>query len=203
MNALLLFCFCFAAGKGELQELLDDDQAVGMVLLREGFIGSLKDDRDATESSLDHFEFTHVLVARNNIDGTAQKTLVVGEKNSQPERFRATTLHLKDLPSLGTIKKLKNISDFESIFGKAEGPRTGIRFDGATRSTMGWMGFTLNKDGTLLVVSVFLHTIDRGDGERIDTKNIRTGIFRPTGLPPKLEDLTNQAMDTSRGSIDK
>ncbi len=187
MNLLLILSMCFVFDQSSLLRLLENDGIVGMVPLREGYVGTLKGDKGDDESALNNFEFTHLFVGRGDDETTIRKALVVGQNNLK-QSFRAMTYHIKELPSIDAIKKIDSISGFEKLFGKTLEPRSGVGFDGIMRSTMSWMAFRVNSDGTVFVVSVLVRTVDNGDGERIDSTEIKSGVFRSTGSPPKLEE---------------
>ena len=137
-------------------------------------------------------EFTH---ARLNDQGIGtrhpkKQTIVIGygtRKKNIP--YSSPSTYIKKIPSAADLMKLKNIADFEKIFGPFRRMTDAWGSKNEMHSPQGWMGFTTSSDGSIRVVSVFLWTVNKGKGYQIEHRKISAGIFKPTGKPPKLESM--------------
>ncbi|WP_146602108.1 hypothetical protein [Novipirellula aureliae] len=182
-----------------LPQVVANKDRVGVHLLDQGYSGefSKRFDEDGRELGPDPkpFEYTHASFPSGKhpnvtADDLPINEIVVGLEEPASTggfAYRAPTVAVAKIPAFDELKKLKNISDYEKIFGKFRGFTDAWGMNGEWHSSKGWMGFTLLDDGKIRVVSVFLHTENKGDGWKISTRRIREGVFQPTRKPPVLE----------------
>ena len=189
----------FAQDVLTLTQVLANKDREGVHPLNQGYRGEFtkrfnEDNRELGPDSKP-FEYTHVLFPtsehRDTSDDDLPATeLVVGQKELGSNggfAFRAPTVFVAKMPSFDELKRLQDISDYEAVFGKFRGFTDDWGSDGEWHSSLGWMGFTPLKNGDIRVISVFLHTENKGDGWKISIRRIREGLFKSTKKPPVLE----------------
>ena len=182
-----------------LKQVVANKDRAGIHPLDQGYRGEFtkRFDEDGREIGPEPkpFEFTHASFPTSKHPGVSDDDLPINEivvGQHEPAStggfaYRAPTVAVTKIPSFEELRKLKDISDYESIFGKFRGFTDAWGTNGDWHSSQGWMGFTSRKNGDIRVISVFLHTENKGDGWKISTRRIREGIFKPTGKPPMLE----------------
>ena len=194
---ILFFAAVVAAQAAEhlptitLSEALASQGRAGVAVLSEGYRGELRviartgiasqlPERDPVET----IEFSHVHFDHRGVGGHHKPVLalVVGGRRG----YRRPAVHLGHIPSIKSMRTFKHIADFERVFGKFREVTDGWGLgDGTMHSSCYWTGFTLQPNGSLRVVSVFLHTSHRGKSSNIDGAVLREGFFKPTGKSPQ------------------
>lgn len=193
-----------------LPQVVANKDLVGVHLLDQGYRGEFtkrfdEDGRELGPESMP-FEYTHASFPTAKYPGVTAGDLpineiVVGQEEPASTggfAYRAPTVAVAEMPAFDELKKLKDISDYEEIFGKYRGFTDGWGMNGEWHSSQGWMGFTPLEDGNIRVVEVFLHTENKGDGWKISIRRIYEGVFKPTRKPPVLEEAEPSDQPKSR-----
>ena len=200
-TALLAFTLMLAqtalavGGVATLQELLNDINRSDVVLLDQGYRGEFTKVYDEVPSGERGVaEFTHAWFNQRGVGNrsAATPTIAIGisrkEENGQSvPTFRALAAYKKTIPDFEDLKKMPKIKDFETAFGLFRGIIDHWGSPGEKHSSLGWLAFSLSSGGSIRVVSVSLHTVDKGNGWEIYKRDISEGVFYPTGHPPKME----------------
>jgi hypothetical protein len=180
-----------------LRELITNSTRSGTFLLNQGYRGKytkIYEEVPTPGEKNEAIEFTHALFNDGGLGkrSVAAPTLAIGvswkQADGRPvQGSRAHAAYKETIPEFGELKTMRNIKDFQNVFGTFRGITDGWGSHAEMHSSLGWMAFTLRKDGSIRVVHVFLHTVDYGSGWEIWKRDIKEGIFRPTGRPPKPE----------------
>jgi hypothetical protein len=180
-----------------LRELITNSSRSGTYLLNQGYRGKftkIYEEVPTPGQKNKATEFTHALFNDRGVGNRspAAPTLAIGVSWKQADGrpvlgSRAHATYQKTIPDFGELKTTRNIKDFQNIFGAFRGITDGWGSREEMHSSLGWLAFTIQKDGSIRVVHVFLHTVDNGNGWEIWKRDIKEGIFRPTGRPPKPE----------------
>lgn len=205
MKSLLLILATLFSSQSYGQDALTIRQVVankgreGIHLLDQGYRGEFtkrfnEDGRDVGPDS-EPFEYTHASFPTSKHPSISDDDLPINEivvglqerASTGGFAYRAPTVAVDKMPAFDELKKLRDISDYEKVFGKFRGFTDGWGMNGEWHSSQGWMGFTPLESGDIRVVSVFLHTENKGDGWKISTRRVREGLFKPTRTPPVLE----------------
>jgi hypothetical protein len=208
---LLLSRACFAVEEvATLQELVANTKRSGHVLLDQGYRGEFTKVFDEVPTPGDKdgpIEFTHAWLNHKGIGerSEAAQTIAIGmvgkqEKGREARWFRSFATYREVIPEFEDLKNMRAIKDFESVFGAFRGMTDGWGSPGEMHSSVGWMAFTLLKQGSIRVVGVFLHTVNKGSGWEIEKRDIREGVFRPTGHPPQMETRRVEPGGAANGS---
>lgn len=187
---LILSCSAPAAESLSVADVIHNVTKDGVIPLDQGYRGSfvfaegsyLVDEQDRKS-----LEFTHAFLNDTGVGDKAPKAqaIAVGLKGGGT---MYPAIHLEKIPAIKDLMALGEIGDFEKIFGPFRGLATGEAGEKESYSSLDWKGFIRAEDGSLRVVSVFLWTVNRGEGWRIQYRQIGEGLFKPTGKPPVPED---------------
>ena len=148
--------------RGDLQEVYRTGIAVGL-----------------DPSKPETLEFNHIDYQDRGMGSMSKPVFTIMEGGR--DTYTAPATYDKDLPSLETVKTLKTVGDFEKVFGESRGFSDAQPGEDGTRSSLNWMAFSMQPDGSLRVVEVFLFTLIRGNDTSIEGETISEGIFKPTG----------------------
>ena len=194
---LVLAQTVFAAdGVATIQELVSNTNRFGVVLLDQGYRGEDTKVYDEVPGWKHDgvAEFTHAWFNERGVGNRSAPTPGIaigisrnGESGQPVRRFRAIATYRETIPSFEELKRMPAIKDFERAFGPFRGITDGWGSPGERHSSLNWLAFTPSSVGSIRVVSVFLHTVDRGNGWEIERRDISEGMFRATGHAPRME----------------
>ncbi len=184
-------------GGATLNELLTNTNRTGTTLLDQGYRGEFTQVYEEVPSPGEEhrpMEFTHAWFNESGIGKRAPAAPAIaigipgrGGNEGAAKFLRSLTSYREAIPAFGDLKTMGRVKDFEKVFGPSRGITDRWGRPGEMQSSLSWMLFSLRKDGSIRVVDVFLHTVDKGNGWEIWKRDIKEGVFRPTGRAPKLE----------------
>jgi hypothetical protein len=132
-------------------------------------------------------EFSHVHFGDRGIGQRTSPVLSIVIGQPGLSSYTLPAVRLRAIPSIEQLKAFQRIEDFERVFGEFRGMTDAWGGGGEIHSGLYWTGFTTQRDGSLRVVSVFLHTLISADPVRIEGAHFCEGVVTPTGKPPQPE----------------
>jgi hypothetical protein len=196
---ILLATLCYGLLLGSLKgniaidEVINNKNRNGQILLKQGYKGQLK--VKVGEELVQHdfkkvFEFTHAILNDRGdlLEAPRAQGICVGiDVGPNKSSYRFTTIYADSLPDIDLVTSAGTMADLIKLLGTPRSTIPGDAKEGERIASSEWNLFTLNGDGSIDVISVFVISRMQKEQWIITDKRVAQGVFRPTAVKPILE----------------